>query len=300
MNEDKLHRIRNSLDKKKILKLLQVNMEILATLHQPLEAPRTGEWLAVFKESGQTFQEYINLNEMFIDEKKHTIYIQPIGDLGIVQGEIISLAAKHLSLYYNLNVQLSTPLPLSIIPRSARRKDPFGNNYQLLTSYILNKVLLKRIPKDAIAYLAFTVEDLYAGENWNFVFGQASFKKRVGVWSIYRYGDPTQDTLAFRYTLLRTLKTSTHEIGHIFSMKHCTAYKCLMNGSNSLNELDLRPLQSCPECIGKICWLTKTNPLDCYQKLMPFYKNNGLFDEYKRVERSFKILSKSINNISFY
>ncbi len=38
--------------------------------------------------------------------------------------------------------------------------------------------------------LALTTSDLWPGEGWNFVFGQASLSERVGVWSLHRLGNP--------------------------------------------------------------------------------------------------------------
>jgi archaemetzincin len=50
--------------------------------------------------------------------------------------------------------------------------------------------LLKlRLPSDAFCILAITMEDLYPDASWNFVFGQASPRERVGVYSFARY-DP--------------------------------------------------------------------------------------------------------------
>ncbi len=54
----------------------------------------------------------------------------------------------------------------------------------------------------------------------------------MGVWSIYRNGDPRQGDDAFRLCLRRTIKTATHETGHMFSMYHCTLFECNMCGSN--------------------------------------------------------------------
>ena len=47
-----------------------------------------------------------------------------------------------------------------------------------------------RRPEDAVAVLGLTTSDLWPGEGWNFVFGQASLRDRIGVWSLYRFGDP--------------------------------------------------------------------------------------------------------------
>lgn len=47
--------------------------------------------------------------------------------------------------------------------------------------------------------IAFTNADLWPGEGWNYVFGQASLADHVGVWSIHRYGDPSTATQLFGY-----------------------------------------------------------------------------------------------------
>jgi archaemetzincin len=58
----------------------------------------------------------------------------------------------------------------------------------VLTGYILHEILEPERPADALAYLALTATDLWPGRGWNFVFGEANLRERVGVWSIYRNG----------------------------------------------------------------------------------------------------------------
>jgi archaemetzincin len=102
-----------------------------------------------------------------------------------------------------------------------------------------------------VAVLAITNEDLWPGGNWNFVFGQASLVDRVGVWSTARMGDPVKES---RMLLRRVLQVAVHETGHMFGIKHCTAYECCMNGSNHMAESDRAPLVFCPECDAKLWW----------------------------------------------
>ena len=94
-------------------------------------------------------------------------------------------------------------------------------------------MLKPKRPRDAVAVLALAALDLWPGEGWNFVFGQANLTERVGVWSLYRNGDPELGADAYTLCLRRTLKTATHETGHMLGIAHCTAYACGMNGSNS-------------------------------------------------------------------
>ncbi|MBK9768977.1 MAG: hypothetical protein IPP63_19310 [Chloracidobacterium sp.] len=60
---------------------------------------------------------------------------------------------------------------------------------------------------DASALIAFTVDDLYPNETMNYVFGQASLEDRVGVWSLARMDDHTDD----RNFLIRTLKIAARD-----------------------------------------------------------------------------------------
>jgi archaemetzincin len=149
----------------------------------------------------------------------------------------------------------------------------------VLSTYVLNDVLRPRLPRDACAYIALTTSDLWPGEGWNFVFGQASLTERVGVWSIHRNGDPHGGEAAFQLCLRRTLKTATHETGHMFSMQHCIYYNCNMCGSNHLAEADQHPLWLCPICLGKLCHATGADPLKRYEALASFCKQHGLNEE---------------------
>lgn len=47
-------------------------------------------------------------------------------------------------------------------------------------------------------------------------------------------------------------QTLTHEIGHIFGLRHCQWLQCVMQGSNHLEEADRRPLDLCPICLRKL------------------------------------------------
>ena len=146
---------------------------------------------------------------------------------------------------------------------------------QILTTSVFDDVLRPRLPKDACVELSLTTSDLWPGEGWNFVFGQASLSDRVGVWSIYRNGDPHEGEKAFRLCLRRTLKTASHETGHMFSMMHCTRFACNMCGSNSLEEADRQPLSLCPVCLAKLCYATGADPVKRFQKLIVFFKGRG-------------------------
>jgi archaemetzincin len=159
----------------------------------------------------------------------------------------------------------------------------YPNNRQIRTSYFVDDLLPAILPKDAAALICLTSNDLYPGETWNFVFGQASLEKRVGVWSLWRLekegGKPVDKNLF----LDRTLKVAMHETGHMFSMRHCTKYECLMSGTNHLAETDRRPLDTCPECTMKIAWGMNYPLADRYKNLAEFWRKQNRPDEQKRM-----------------
>lgn len=265
-------------------------IEKLRPLHTKLGKPQPGDWLTVHPEPGQSFQEYLASDPVTPRGQRRVIYIQPLGEFTQTQRKIVDLTASFMERYFNLPVKVQDHVPLSVIPANARRRHPEWGMDQILTGYVLDDLLRPRLPKDAAACIALTTSDLWPGEGWNFVFGQASIRHRVGVWSIYRNGDPHESEESFRLCLLRTVKTAVHEIGHMFSMRHCTAYQCGMCGSNHREESDRRPLALCPECVAKVCWATGSNPLERYKKLATFCKEHGLQSEHDFYERCVRAL----------
>jgi archaemetzincin len=248
----------------------------LRSLARPLDEPEVGDWLAEHREKGQTFRQYLSANPVRRDKEYSAIHLCLIGDFDGPRQRVVDLTGQYLSLFFDVPVRLRRQIPLGEIPARARRRHPEWGNEQILSTFILRELLEPDTPDDALAYLALTARDLWPGKGWNFVFGQANLRKRVGVWSIYRNGDPGKGAEAFRRCLRRTLSTGAHETGHVLTMKHCTAYSCLMNGSNSQEESDRKPLHPCPVCLRKLCWNLQVEPVPHLRRLAGFCAGQGL------------------------
>ena len=265
-------------------------IEKLRPLHKPMGQPKPGEWLHQHKEAGQTFKQYVTHQPVQPTKERGVIYILPIGVFTEDQNKVLKLTSEYMGLFFSLPVKIMDPLPANKIPPGAQRLHPTTGERQFLATYILSQVLKQRLPKDGCVILGLTATDLWPGRGWNFVFGMASTRDRVGVWSIHRKGDPSASEAAFRQCLLRTIKTAVHETGHMFSIHHCTAYECLMCGSNSMAESDGRPVSFCPECMAKICWSTRAEPLQRMKKLAAFCKTHGFEADHKLYTRQIEVL----------
>lgn len=261
---------------------------------KPMGTPQESDWLVSFKESGQTFEEYISGKPTLPTAERKTIYIQPIGEFTASQRKVLNLTAEYMEAFYNLPVKLNPVAKLENVPKDMKRENPSDGQKQIKTGYFLENLLPKLLPADAAAFICFTNYDLYPDENWNYVFGQATLQNRVGVWSLRRFGNPDKNAEDYKMFLARTLKVSMHETGHMFSMLHCTKYECLMSGTNHLGETDRRPLDVCPECMAKIVWAMNYEPVNRYQKLAEFWKKQGSLGE----EKSFTAKASAIEKIS--
>jgi archaemetzincin len=116
------------------------------------------------------------------------------------------------------------------------------------SSVAMLKELAARAPLDAFRVLALTEKDLFI-PMLTFLFGQAQLGGRVALVSLARlrqefYGmTPNASILA-----VRTATEALHEVGHTFSLLHCTNAICAMALSTGVRALDAKRAAFCPAC----------------------------------------------------
>jgi archaemetzincin len=167
---------------------------------------------------------------------RHIIYLQPIGPFANHTPSLQTFE-QYTEAFFNLEVSLLDPIPVDSLQATTREWD-YGP--QLRTDDVL-AALEHLLPEDGFLLVGLTLSDLYPGEDWNFVFGYASFDKRVSVYSLLRF-DP------------------------------------LIDPSKPIDE-DLRPMHVCPVCLRKLHLATGLDPLDHYQRLGEFYGEHAMADE---------------------
>lgn len=251
----------------------QAAADKIRPLFETKKPPRAGDWLVGRKEPGQTFAQYLRTDPNRRTAERTKLYLQPIGDFTEMEVSVVRKLKEFMQLFFGMDVVTLEKIGMEKVPNTARRDSPQSGGKQILTTHILDGILLPNRPEDAVAMLAITPSDLWPGEGWNFVFGQASLGERVGVWSTARFGDPNQDPTGY---LRRVLQVAAHETGHMFGIKHCTAYECCMNGSNNLSESDRAPLFFCPECDPKLWWACGLDPVKRAKALADFAKRHSL------------------------
>lgn len=271
------------------LEELRADMKKIAPFFKKMGPAGKDDWLSNNQESGETFDAYVRGTPVLPTAERRTIYIQPIGNFTAQQSQVIETTTEYIGAFYGLPVKslAAKPSPGTLLSPDQRMID-YPAHRQILTGYILDKMLKPALPRDAAALIAFTNEDLYPESSMHFVFGQASLEHRVGVWSLYRL----QSKAAFPLFLERTMKIAVHETGHMFSMRHCTKYECVMSGTNHLGETDRRPTDACPECMAKIAWMTKTSPKERYDRLARFAGKYKL----ATAEKDFIAKSRAVSN----
>eukprot|EP00768_Dysnectes_brevis_P008163 gnl/Dysnectes_brevis/7235_a11948_298.p1 GENE.gnl/Dysnectes_brevis/7235_a11948_298~~gnl/Dysnectes_brevis/7235_a11948_298.p1 ORF type:complete len:295 (+),score=-8.91 gnl/Dysnectes_brevis/7235_a11948_298:45-929(+) len=270
------------------------NMIIKLKSHfAPMPPIRDGDWLDEHDEKGQTLSQYISRKPVRPLGKRSIINILLIGSFTDLQLSIIDITIEYMKVFFCRQVEVLDHVSSSIVPSTARRfndddDDDSHQHEQLLTKWIL-KYLKTRLPHSAACLIAFSAMDLYPRPSWNFVYGQASLKGRVGVWSIYRNGDPETE---YQLVLKRTLQTGVHETAHMFTFKHCIYHgRCGMRGANGRDESDYKSLHFCRICAAKLCFCLRERPVGRYRRLAVFYEKYGFEDELKKVLLLAKVLS---------
>lgn len=258
------------------------------TLFEKKRPPREGEWLARFKEPGQSFLRYQSGKPIRPTAERSVIVLQPLGIFDRSQGTFVEEMREVMAAFFALRVEVRKPLPL---PTKGRRTKRDGDRVwtQHHTRVLLDEVLEPHLPKNAVVYVGVTLEDLYPDPSWNFVFGQATLEDRVGVYSLARFFPafwgrpvtPESDVHAWA----KSAQILVHETGHAFSLAHCTEYECVMNGSNSQEELDGQFGELCPVCLRKLAWNIGFEPKSRYEKLREIYRRKGVGDLERWLDR---------------
>lgn len=257
---------------------------------KPIPEPEGGDWLAEHAEEGQTYAEFIESKPNRPTGSRKKIYLLPIGEFDTEGSPRVDDLRDLAGAYFGLEVAVLPEHSLEGLTIT-KRVNAISGRRQYLTKDLLG-MLGRKLPKDAYCLLGVTMEDLYPDESWNFVFGQATLRRRVGIYSFARNDPRFRDEDAKpgeRVAMLRSsAHTLVHETAHMFGMRHCLFFSCVVNGSNSLEEASGQPLHLCPVCLRKLYASTGQDPIARYRAVRATYRRLGLQPEADWISRRLK------------
>jgi archaemetzincin len=210
---------------------------------------------------------------------RRTLAILPIGEYPrgfvveyerthLVRSPEPALLGRFCEAWFGLPIRILPALTDDLLERMpARERD----GHRQLDAAPLLAWLSTMLPADCFCMLALTLEDLYqAGAAW--VFGLASIDTRVGVHSMLRYDPGFANADArppdFERTIsTRALRVVVHETAHMFGLRHCVHFACVMNPTTGLADLDALPLDLCPVCLRKLWTATGVSLESRWRKL---------------------------------
>ncbi|HUQ01923.1 MAG TPA: archaemetzincin [Kofleriaceae bacterium] len=254
---------------------------------EPPLAPGEDDWLAAHPEPGQTYDQFVASDPNKPDAERRILYLLPLGRIDGDGAPALEPLVAVIHAFYGLEVKMLPAVTLEDVKPTTRVND-YTEKRQLLAPDVLHWMSWN-VPKDAYGVVAITMEDLYPDPEWNFVFGQASLKERVGVQSFARY-DPAffgeaRPSGWQALVLRRASWTMVHEIGHMFGLQHCVHYRCIMGGSNNQDESDRAPLHVCPVCAHKLWWALRYDAAAREDALATALRAAGFADEAAWSER---------------
>lgn len=204
-----------------------------------------------------------------VDENPNTkvvnkIYFLPILPLTEDQSKIIEKVAEFTSLFYGVQTVILPKRSPSGLKKNAKGQFDADD----VTDKFLSTSVSDQNQREALAIVAITQTDLTA-ENLNFVFGSASERFPHVVWSFNRFSEN-------KSLFERSLKITTHELGHNLFLPHTKTHRCIMNGYNNLADLDSSPLELCPADASKIYFYRSLDPEKRYRALINFAEKNRI------------------------
>jgi len=235
-----------------------------------LHSPVSGDWRSGpgRSEAHQTFAMYKRSRQAGSRGKRRALVLRPVGGCPKHMRPVFEQLEQFLTAYFDRPTRWGRALPF---PRQGLRMvvSTHGAHAQFPVLPSL-RILVRSVPKDALSVLGVTCTDLYQKAGNRYLFGYGTLRHRAGICSVARMYPVLQtlaDPVSRSIGLLRSFKLIAHETGHTLGLHHCTRSQCVMNGVNSLREVDGQPLHLCPLCLSKLAWHLRFDVRERYRRL---------------------------------
>jgi len=281
--------------------LLQRVLRFADAWFEPVPEPRVQDWLSLHSELMQTFDAFKAAFEQNRGRIGPAPERQCIHLLWLGPGEI---EQRLLTQLIGLLAGFFSPLRVAPLRRPAWESLE-GRREELDADAVLER-MAAGLRADSALTLALT--GLSLRSDGQQTFGATNWEGRVGVFSVGAYltsgrsasprraaqpeRDPAdQSPASVEFTLSEPLgppmragalldferiaKLLTHQAMHMFGILHCCYFRCLMNGCNTVEEVDSKPPYLCAMCLRKLHLVLGFDPLERYSKLASSWKASG-------------------------
>lgn len=256
----------------------------------PLPAPGPHDWRTVQPEPPQTVAEFLAAGPNVRTPPRDRLALLPLGrfpfevlvgaDLvGLVRSPPIGVLAAVLAAFFATPVDR---LPTAPFPDTAIPARVAAGHHQYDARALLLHVA-GQLPANAHSMLMLVNVDLHVGTTQQYTYGWSTLHERLGVVGFSRFDPSFHGGAApedLQGTILRrALRVAVHEVGHLFGIGHCQAFRCAMNGMAHLVELDAIPLHLCPLCLRKLHHVARFDPRARDHELLRTLGAVGLSDD---------------------
>ena len=241
-------------------------------------------------EPAQDLETFLVEPRRLVTPERRTLELLPIGEyprgfvveyerVHLVRSPEPELLRRFASAWFGLPVRILPALSDELLEQQAQRE--FEGRRQFDAEALLDTLAPLR-SADAHSLLALTLEDLWAPSlDGQWVVGLAASERGLAIHSMLRY-DPglrsADDRPPDFESIIRdrALRVLVYELGHLLGLRHCIHFRCVMNPSAGLPDLDRMPLHLCPICIDKLVAASGVDRLARAQVLRDLYAELGM------------------------
>lgn len=251
-------------------------------------------------EPPQDLADFLAEPRRVIEHETRVLELLPIGEfprgfvveyerVHLVRSPAPALLAALAEAWFGLPVRVLAALPDALLESMPARE--FEGRRQLDAEALLDAIEPLR-SRDAHALLALTLDDLWSptlAAQW--VFGLAASERGLAVHSMLRYDPGLRDAgerpADFeRIVRDRAFRVLVHELGHLLGMRHCMHFRCVMNPTEGLADLDALPLHACSICTQKLLVATGVEPRTRALALRELFDEQALLVERDFLDRT--------------
>lgn len=226
-------------------------------------------WRREDVERAQTFTDYLESDAPLATPPHRQLHLLPVAgrtrdDRSLDRLRALFAAFFQLDSVVDAAVELSTNCTAPVVLGAERH--PFAGELQ--------QSVRQRMSSDTFATFSLSIIPLSPEPDLALFLGQSYRLEQPSIFSFTPL-PALEDTSRF----LHLASWALHESCHVFGLRHCPYFVCLMNPVSDVKDLVDRPLSLCPVCLRKLAWSVGFDVRQRYRALAGTCSNLGFHRE---------------------